>query len=210
MRLPVLLLASALLALPAAAQHQHAPPIGLTGKVDLWATAIGERPDVPSSGVPLEARMRYYADPDAGPSPWAAPAVRRRGPSTFVLSSNGGDAAYGRIAGRRMMDGGHTAIVRNGQNCASACVLVLLGGRPAVVTRGAAVILHGLSDGPADSRAWEIGALRRYLHRALAPLDPERTAFVERWLAMPPDAESKMTEAELRAIGVRIIDPPEL
>lgn len=196
------------------AQHQHAAPIGLSGKVQggdgrSWAGIIG----VPAGtldldSVPLSERYRALTSTDPlEPVAAAAGNVTRRAPSTFILSSDGGDAIPALIAAKYMRLGGHTAVVRAGQECWSACVLVLLSAETVVVELGAGVWLHGLShgDGNPANRAELVGMLARHL-RAVLPPGPASEALIAVWLAMPPTAYRRLTEREMRAIGIRVVD----
>lgn len=198
---------------PARAQHQHAAPVGLSGKVDGWPRIIGVPAGTPPlDAVPVAARYAAITSPDPlSPVAAAADFVTRRAPSTFVLSSSGGDAIAARLAGKYMRLGGHAAIVRTGRTCASACVLVLLSASVVVVERGAGVWTHGLSygDGNPQHRAELLDMLTRHL-RAVLPPGPASEAFIAGWIALPAGAERKLTERELRAIGVRISDAPVL
>lgn len=180
------------------------PPVADGGSL-----VLHYRLDGPIGGGDTERLERLYAEDEAqlGDMARVRPRVRAIIPPLLLqLDSPGGDPEEAMRLGRWLRRQGGAAEVRGGEQCASACVLVLAGAVRR--TTAGAVVVHRLSlesAPPARARqAWlELDAsIRRYLREMNVP-----AALADLALEVPPEGGRALTWAEKRRLLLEGWDP---
>jgi ATP-dependent protease ClpP protease subunit len=139
------------------------------------------------------------------------PNLKARRPIILELDSEGGDISAAMKIGRLLRDTRSSVIVREGNSCLSACVLVLAGATGRIVSNDASIGIHRPYSTSREAasyesvrtryKALELG-VRTYLEEMNVP-----NSLFDAMLRIPPEDVRILSREELLSFGLNSDDP---